>query len=235
MAPWQFPQRSGKASRKATDSGDGRSCPWWHEVHVGFCLVLPPGAGRLACPPRPPRPWTLARSRSSIFCVAFAAGVGDVGQMDRGAIVVGAEDIVGAVAIGAARPYREPLLLQRLTVDAAEESLHCSLRGSRRSVCTWPSRRTGDLGSLTGKRLWASWPWHLAQLNNVPSPWAFFVAGLGVDALAQIDNLGRMAMGAELLDLGQLRAEAVLDGVRRVLLGGLADCRRGNRRNSRPF
>ena len=118
MAPWQFPQRSGSASRKATDSGESRSCPWWHEVQVGFCRVVPPGAGRSACPPRPPRPWTLARSRSSIPDVALAAGVGDVGYIERGSLVAGAENIVGAMAIGAARPYREPLLLQRLAVDA---------------------------------------------------------------------------------------------------------------------
>ncbi len=50
MAPWQFPQRSGSASRKATDSGESRSCPGWHEVQVGFCRVVPPGAGRLGLP-----------------------------------------------------------------------------------------------------------------------------------------------------------------------------------------
>ena len=58
------------------------------------------------------------------FLVALAAGVGNVGYMDRGAIVVGEENIVRAMAIGAARPYREPLLFHRLTVDAAEETLH---------------------------------------------------------------------------------------------------------------
>ena len=79
MAPWQFPQRSGSASRKATDSGEGRACPGgtrYMSVSAWSCRRA--RGGRPARPDRPGHARWRA-SRSSIFCVALAAGVGDVG------------------------------------------------------------------------------------------------------------------------------------------------------------
>ena len=85
-----------------------------------------------------------------------------------------------AMAIGPSpvRPYREPHLDHRLTVDAAEITLQflplCStLLWQPPQFFHLARQANGRFVPLTGKRLWASGPWHWSQLSREPSPWAF--------------------------------------------------------------
>ena len=125
MAAWQLPQLLGSNSRKATDSGDEQGVPLVAGGAGRFLPFRAAGRGAVGLPAQTAP--AVDAGPQPIFdpLVAFAAGVGDVGCIERGAVVVvGAENIVGAMATGAARrPFREPHLDHPLAVDAAEERL----------------------------------------------------------------------------------------------------------------
>ena len=83
------------------------SCAVWQSVQTGPRLS----------PLARSWPWTLCWKTSSTVDVALAAGLGDVGVVDRG-LAVHAADVVDAVAIVAGRRDDQAHLQQGATVDA---------------------------------------------------------------------------------------------------------------------
>ena len=124
--------------------------------------------------------------------VTVAAGLGDLGHIECGALVAGAENIVRAVAIGTARPYREPFLLQCLTVDAEHESLQPSVMQllvvAAAALFHLAFHADGRLGILDGQEAMGKRAVALGAAQRRAFPLGVFRAGLGVYARTQARN-----------------------------------------------
>ena len=114
--------------RRAGRAPGGRRCNW------ASACSLPPGAFRSARPPGPPPPpWTLACSRSSMKRWHLPQVAATCVRIQRGTLVRGAVDAVGAVAIGAGRhATSQPHLRQAPGRARSAGTFPVSPRGSRR-------------------------------------------------------------------------------------------------------
>ena len=206
----------------------GRSCPWWQEVQLGFCLAL--AAGRRSASPvrlRPVRRRAVNARLQPLLdeAVALAARGGHVRRVERRSLVH-ARDRCRARRGNRRRPARPSGPAFPAPGRArSSDRLPDAPRGSRRTSCTWLSRKTGDLLSCTGSNWWATLAVALVALQGraLPGLRSFFtrLVGVLVHALAQIDRLLFVADGALLPHFRQLRAEAVVDQVGVALFVGL--------------